>query len=141
MPSGNLSAMSAASKPSASQTYAALTRQQWADYVSTYVPLENKMIEFATDRTQPAKAMAAASENVSDAFAMQEGDFQRRLQGLGTTLTADEQAAQTRAAGLSKSLADVQAQNIAGTQTRELQYGLMGAASPNVAAKAAQAGA
>lgn len=136
MSSGNLSALSVAKKPSAAQTYAALTRQQWADYVATYVPIENKMIEFATDITQPAKAMAAASENVSDAFAMQEGDFQRRLQGLGTTLTADEQAAQTRAAGLSKSLADVQAQNIAGTQTRELQYGLMGAAPPNIAAKA-----
>ena len=25
----------------ASNTYAALTRQQWADYVSTYVPIEN----------------------------------------------------------------------------------------------------
>lgn len=136
MPSGNLSALSVAKKPSAARTYAALTRQQWADHVATYVPIENTMIDFATDSTQPAKAMAAASENVSDAFAMQEGDFQRRLQGLGTTLTADEQAAQTRAAGLSKSLADVQAQNIAGTQTRELQYGLMGAAPPNIAAKA-----
>ena len=125
----------------ASNTYAALTRQQWADYVATYVPIENKLIDFATDATQPAKAMAAASQNVQNAFGAQEGDFQRKMQGLGVTMTADEQAAQTRAAGLSKSLADVQAQNVAQTQTRSLQYGLMGAPSPDVVRQATQSGA
>lgn len=126
---------------SASNTYAALTRQQWADYVATYVPIENKLIEFATDATQPAKAMATASTAVQNAFRAQEGDFQRRMQGLGLSLTADEQAAQQRAAGLSKSLADVQAQNVAGAQTRNLQHGLMGAPAPDVVKQAAQAGA
>lgn len=126
---------------SASNTYAALTRQQWADYVATYVPIENKLIEFATDATQPAKAMATASTAVQNAFRAQEGDFQRRMQGLGLSLTADEQAAQQRAAGLSKSLADVQAQNVAGAQTRNLQYGLMGAPAPDMTKQAAQAGA
>lgn len=126
---------------SASDTYAALTRQQWADYVATYVPIENKLIEFATDATQPAKAMATASTAVQNAFRAQEGDFQRRMQGLGLSLTADEQAAQQRAAGLSKSLADVQAQNVAGAQTRNLQHGLMGAPAPDVVKQAAQAGA
>lgn len=126
---------------SASNTYAALTRQQWADYVATYVPIENKLIEFATDATQPAKAMATASTAVQNAFRAQEGDFQRRMQGLGLSLTADEQAAQQRAAGLSKSLADVQAQNVAGAQTRNLQYGLMGAPAPDMMKQAAQAGA
>lgn len=126
---------------SASNTYAALTRQQWADYVATYVPIENKLIEFATDATQPAKAMATASTAVQNTFRAQEGDFQRRMQGLGLSLTADEQAAQQRAAGLSKSLADVQAQNVAGAQTRNLQYGLMGAPAPDMMKQAAQAGA
>ena len=125
----------------ASNTYQALTRQQWADYVGTYVPIENKLIEFATDATQPAKAMAKASESVQNAFGAQEGDFQRKMRGLGVTLTADEQAAQTRAAGLSKSLADVQAQNVAQTQTRNLQYGLMGSPSPDVVQRATQSGA
>lgn len=125
----------------ASETYAALTRQQWADYVSTYVPVENKLIAFATDATQPAKAMARASESVQNAFGAQEGDFQRKMQGLGVSLSADEQAARKRAAGLSKSLADVQAQNVAQTQTRNLQYGLMGAPSPDVVKQATLAGA
>ena len=124
----------------ASNTYQALTRQQWADYVSTYVPIENTLIEFATDATQPAKAMQAASTAVQNSFKAQEGDFQRKLQGLGLTLTADEQAAQTRAAGLSKSLADVQAQNVAQVQTRNLQYGLMGSPAPDMVRQAAQAG-
>ncbi len=124
-----------------SDTYAALTRQQWADYVSTYVPIENKLIDFAMDTSQPEKAMAEASTNVQNAFAAQEGDFQRKMQGLGVSLNAEEQAAQTRAAGLSKSLADVQAQNTAAAQTREMQYGLMGAPSPNVVAAAMKSGA
>lgn len=124
----------------ASNTYAALTRQQWTDYVSTYVPIENKLIGFATDATQPAKAMAAASQNVQNAFAAQEGDFQRKMQGLGVSLTADEQAAQQRAAGLSKSLADVQAQNVAQSQTRNLQYGLMGSPAPDATKQATQSG-
>lgn len=124
----------------ASNTYAALTRQQWADYVSTYVPIENKLIGFATDATQPAKVMAAASQNVQNAFAAQEGDFQRKMQGLGVSLTADEQAAQQRAAGLSKSLADVQAQNVAQSQTRNLQYGLMGSPAPDATKQATQSG-
>lgn len=125
----------------ASSTYAALTRQQWADYVGTYVPIENKLIEFATDATQPAKAMQTASTAVQNSFNAQEGDFQRKMQGLGVALNADEQAAQTRAAGLSKSLADVQAQNVAQTQTRNLQYGLMGSPSPDVVRQATQSGA
>lgn len=124
-----------------SDTYAALTRQQWADYVSTYVPIENKLIDFAMDTSQPEKAMAEASTNVQNAFAAQEGDFRRKMQGLGVSLNAEEQAAQTRAAGLSKSLADVQAQNTAAAQTREMQYGLMGAPSPNVVAAAMKSGA
>lgn len=120
----------------AANTFAALTRQQWQDYVATYVPIENKLIEYATDSTQPAKAMAEASENVTNAFSAQQSDFARQMKGLGTTLTADETAAQTRAAGLSKSLADVQAQNQAQAATKELQYGLLSGGSSGASSAA-----
>ena len=54
-----------------SDTYAALTRQQWADYVSTYVPIENKLIDFAMDTSQPEKAMNAATMGIWTRYCIQ----------------------------------------------------------------------
>ena len=51
----------------ASDTYAALTRQQWADYVANFVPIENTLIKYATDTALPGQAMAQASGNTTDA--------------------------------------------------------------------------
>ena len=118
----------------ASDTYAALTRDQWNTYVSTFVPIENQLIQYATDQTRPAQEMAKASQDVNAAYTAQQGATQRRLSGLGVSLNADEQAAQQRSFGLSKSLADVGAQNMAGTITRERQQSLLGNPAPSVAA-------
>lgn len=120
-----------ASSTYASDTYAALTRAQWANYVSTFVPIENQLIDYATDPTKVADAMSSASQNVQNAFGAQEGATQRRLGGLGLTLNADEQAAQTRATGLAKSLADVQAQNLARDETVQRQQSLLGNPMPS----------
>lgn len=126
---------------SASQTYAALTRQQWARYVETFVPIENQLIQYATDTSLPGAEMAKASQNVQAAFAQQEGATQRALSGMGVSLSADEQAAQKRAQGLSKSLADVQAQNVTGDVVRARQQSLMGNPMPDIAGSATKAGA
>lgn len=125
---------------SASQAYAALTRQQWANYVETFMPVENQLIKYATDASLPGQDMAKASANVQAAFGQQEGATQRQLAGLGVTLSGDEQAAQKRAFGLSKSLADVQAQNVAGDLTRSRQQGLLGNPMPNATTVAVQSG-
>jgi hypothetical protein len=114
----------------ASDTYAALTRQQWANYVQNFVPIENQLIKYATDTAAPEQAMAKASEGVNQSFAAQEAAAQRQLQGLGVELNADERAAQARDYGLSKSLADVNAQNIAGQTTRSRQQSLLGNPAP-----------
>jgi hypothetical protein len=116
--------------PSASDLYAALTREQWQNYVSTFVPIENQLIQFATDPNKPLEAMAEASRDVNAAYAAQQGSMQRRLSGLGVSLTADEQAAQQRSFGLSKSLADVGAQNVAGALTRQRQQSVLGNPAP-----------
>ena len=129
-----------ASGSSASQTYAALTRQQWANYVETFMPVENQLIKYATDTSLPGQEMAKASANVQSAFGAQEGATQRRLSGLGVSLSGDEQQAQTRAQGLSKSLADVQAQNVASDLTRTRQQSLLGSPMPNATTVAVQSG-
>ena len=115
---------------SAQDTFAALTREQWADYVNTYVPLENQLIQQATDPEAANRAMASASQNVNDAFAAQQGATDRRLRGLGLQLTPEQQAASTRATALSKSLTDVGAQNVARDLTVQRQQGILGNPAP-----------
>lgn len=115
---------------SAQDTFAALTREQWADYVNTFVPLENQLIQQATDPEAASRAMASASENVNDAFAAQQGATDRRLRGLGLQLTPEQQAASTRATALSKSLTDVGAQNTARDLTVQRQQSILGNPAP-----------
>lgn len=118
------------SKTYASDTYAALTRQQWADYVSTFVPIENQLIDYAMNPATVGNAMSEASADVNAAYDAQQGATQRRLRGLGVTLDADQQAAQKRDFGLSKSLADVGAQNTAAAVTRQRQQSILGNPAP-----------
>lgn len=141
---GNVWRMLKPSKPApstvASDTYAAITRQQWDDYVKNYLPIENTLIQYATDPAQPGMAMQKASANVGAAFDAAQGSTQRQLSGLGVQLSGDEQAAQTKAYGLSRSLADVGAQNLAGSATRARQQSLMGNPAPDVTQQALQSG-
>jgi hypothetical protein len=125
---------------SANETFAALTRQQWADYVQNFVPIENTLIKYATDTTLPEQAMSKASQNVTSAFDAAQGGTQRQLAGLGVQLSGDEQAAQTRAYGLSKSLADVQAQNLAGSATRARQQSVIGNPAADITQQTTKSG-
>lgn len=114
----------------ASDTLAAITRQQWADYVSTFIPIENQIIKYATDPAVVSNAMSEASQNVNQAFDAQAGATQRNLKGLGVTLSEDEKAAQTRSMGLARSLADVGGQNVARDLTTQRQQSILGNPAP-----------
>jgi hypothetical protein len=116
----------------AGDAYAALTRDMWSQYVSDFVPYENKLISFAQDQNAPADAMSRASGLVNQSFDQQQGATQRRLQGLGLTLNPDEQAAQTRSYGLARSLADVTAQNNARDLTIQRQQNVLGNPVPTL---------
>lgn len=134
---------SVTSKPAvattASDIYAQLTRDQWENYVSTFVPIENQLISYATDSSQPAQAMAAAHTDVTNSFAQQAGSQQRELSGLGVTLDPQQKAAASRATGLSQSLADVQGQNVARDLTVNRQQSILGNPAPSAASIAQQA--
>lgn len=116
----------------ASNLLAQLTRDQWAEYMNVYAGYEDKLIEFATDPEQVTNAMSEASNDVNKAFSTVEGTNQRRLQSLGLTLDADQQASQTKQIGLAKTLADVQAQNFARDQTLAAQQAVLGNPAPNI---------
>lgn len=115
----------------ASDLFAQATRQQWSDYVNTFVPIENQLIKYATDPTVVSGAMADASKGVNNAFDAQQGATQRRLQSLGVQqLAPDEQEAQTRSQGLTRALADVQSQNTARDLTTQRQQSILGSPAP-----------
>jgi len=126
----NMFGVDRGSKTYAGDTYAALTRQQWADYVRTFVPLENQLIDYAMDPGKVKEAMQQASTNVTQSFDAQQASTQRRLKGLGVTLSPDEQAAQQRSFGLSKALADVQAQNLTHDLIKRRQQSIIGNPAP-----------
>jgi len=131
---GMLSGTSLGYNPSdpnyANDTFAAITKQQWNDYVSNFVPIENQLIKYATDPTQVTTAMQDASTGVQQAFAQQPGIQQRQFKALGVTPGADETAAATRQTGLQASLADVQAQNTARDLTKQRQESILGSPAP-----------
>lgn len=116
----------------ASDTFAALTRQQFADFMADIAPYEDKLIEFNNSTTAATDSMQRGLSNVKSSFDRQEEATAGRLKGLGLTLNADEQKASTRSTGLAKSLAEVHAANSAGQQTRSLQQSLLGSPVPNL---------
>jgi hypothetical protein len=116
----------------ASETFAQITRQQWSDYLNTFVPIENQLIKYATDPGVVSSAMSEASGDVNAAFDAQQGATDRRLQGLGVTLSPEEQAARTKSTGLARSLTDVGAQNNAAALTRQRQDSILGNPAPKV---------
>lgn len=122
--------ISPGSKTYASDSYAAMTRQQWANYVSTFVPLENQLIKYATDPNVVSNAMSEASRDVNFSFDAQQGSFDRRMRAMGATLDNDQQAVRQRNTGLSRALADVNAQNVAGYTTRQRQQSILGNPAP-----------
>jgi hypothetical protein len=118
----------------ASDTFAALTRQQWADFQRDIAPYENKLIEFSNSTTAATDAMNRGIETVGSAFDRQDGATDSRLKGLGLTLNADEQHAADRSSSLAQATAEVHAANSAGMQTRSLQQALLGNPTPNIQA-------
>lgn len=119
------------SKTPVGDAYAALTREQWYTYVNTFVPIENKLIEYATDPTVVDNAMSNASRDVTSSFDAAQDSAARRLKGMGVTLSADEQKASDRSYGIAKSLADVGAQNTARDVTRQRQQSILGNPAPD----------
>lgn len=120
---------------SAQDTYAALTRRGWYDYMHTIgVPQENKLIDYVNNPATVSNAMSAASADVNSAFDRQGENATRQLAGLGLTLNPDEKAAADRDTGLARSLADVGAQNRARDATMARQQSILGNPAPQLGA-------
>jgi len=118
---------------SAADQFAALTRQQWQDYVSQFIPFENDLLEYARNPAVVTQNVEQARAGVAAAFDAQQGITQRKLRAKQQTLTPEEQAAMEKQTALSRSLADVQAANTAREMTVSRQRSVAGAVpSPGV---------
>lgn len=129
---GDFMGLNPRSKNFAQNAFAAITRQQWDDYLTQYVPMENRLIDYATDETKPQDAAYLAGRGVGAAFDQQRASTGRRLAGMGLELNPEEQAAADKQSRLSESLATVGAMNNARDATVERQRGIIGQPAPQL---------
>lgn len=120
---------------SASNTLAQLVQQQQANYQAMYEPVENQLIDYATNPNTISNAQARAGANASIASAGAAQGLNKTLEGQGIKLTPVQEQAQQRKLGLQASLSKVGAMNTAGQQTYDtISQVLSGGAAPNIAA-------
>lgn len=116
----------------AQNAYAMLTRQQWDDYLTNYVPVENRLINYAMDEDAPVQAAERAGRDIGASFGRQRESTQRRLGGMGLQLTPEEQSAADKSSRISESLATVGAMNNARDATLQRQQSVLGNPSPQL---------
>lgn len=109
----------------ANQTQAALTRMDFTNWITTFMPYQDKLIEYATNQELPGLAMAQAQTDVNQAFDQQQGDLERKLRPYGP-LAADEQQSADRTLALSRSAASAGAANRARDVTKARQQAILG---------------
>lgn len=115
---------------SADQAFASLTREMWSNYLRDTVPLENRLISYSSDPGVVTNAMDEAGRDARRAFESRAAVAQRGLRAQGLTLDADERGVVDRTTSLSRSLADVNAQNVARDTTLARQQSILGNPSP-----------
>ena len=134
-PTGKPQQAAAVPAGSAGDAYANMLRADWYRYMNEIgVPQEDALIRYATDPTVVTTAMQEASADVTGAFDRQTAQTGTRLASLGLSLNEDEQGAADRATDLSRSLADVGAQNRARDQVRARQQSIIGNPAPTIGA-------
>lgn len=129
---GQVGGFNTGGKNFAQNAFAALTRQQWDDYLQNYVPIENRLIQYAMDEEAPVQAAERAGQDIGAAFGRQRESSQRRLAGMGLQLTPEEQAAADKSSKLSESLATVGAMNNARDATVQRQQSVLGNPAPQL---------
>jgi hypothetical protein len=110
----------------AMDTQTAMARDQWDNYLRMFMPIENNLIQYATDIRKPQEAADKAIGLVGSAFEGQEGSSERQRRAYGITLRPDEEAAIDRQSNLNESLAKVQAGNAVRDATIGRQRAILG---------------
>jgi hypothetical protein len=129
---GGLGRGSSAPTGQADASFAALTREMWANYLRDTVPLENRLISYSSDPGVVTSAMDEAGRDARRAFSARAAAAQRGLRAQGLQLDEEERGAVDRSTSLARSLADVNAQNVARDTTTARQQSILGNPSPAI---------
>lgn len=100
-----------ASSTNASDTYAGITRDQWADYKANYAPYEEQMIAMAKGEQDNQLSEARAVNAVNTGFNSSLATLGRDRQRLGLSIGTDQAADETRLAAGAKTGSLVSAAN------------------------------
>lgn len=107
-------------------TFAKMTRDMWAQWVQQFMPIENTLIDYASDVTLPGQAANKAIAGVQSAYAQGAKMSDLSMKTSGIQLNDQERTAIARDRSLSQSLAEVQAANTARTLTTDRQRSTLG---------------
>jgi len=110
----------------AADKFAQLTRDQWNQWVTQFMPVENTLIDYATDVTKPGQMADKAIAGVQGAFAQNSRTSDLQMKTSGLNFTAEERAQVSRDRQLDQSLAEVQAGNSARGVTVDRQRSILG---------------
>ena len=119
------SAINPNKKVSASQTYARLLRDQWADYVERFQPYDEKLREIATGDADNKQAEQIARNAVDSGFRLAEGSFSRDMSRQGISLSPEEKMVTDRQNQIDKTAAEVGSVNAARLHARDRDQALM----------------
>lgn len=90
---------------------AAILRSQYANWASTYKPIEDELLAAYKNPAIKAQATQDSMELFRRGYAATQGATDRRLASYGLTLTPEQQEARTRSSNLQQGLGTVSAFN------------------------------
>lgn len=106
-------------KGSARETQAYLSRQQWEDYKTRFVPLENELLAAYDNPAQRQEGVNKAVSLANTAYDTSQGIMGRNMARYGINMTPQQQASVQSSSNLSRSLAGVDAANRTKTMFNE----------------------
>lgn len=101
----------AAGDSTASDTFARITRDQWADYKTYFAPYEEKLIALSTGNADNLQSEQRAAEAVNTGFKTSMGTLARDRSRLGLSVGADQAADESRLGATIKTASLVDATN------------------------------
>lgn len=96
---------------SASDTYARIIRDQWADYKNTFAPYEEQLIALSTGNADNAQSEQRAAGAVENSFNSSLGTLARDRSRLGVSIGSDQAADEKRLGATLKTASLVGATN------------------------------
>ena len=109
----------------ADQTFAAITRQQYQDYLTNFMPQEDKLIGLIGNQEYQGGQVQNAEQSAADAYQSGIGTADRSLARYGVNMDPTERAAYERKKDLGATLSKVNAGNTIRTNLEGQDLSLM----------------